>query len=70
MRNKTEKGKNTRKGVYKLRHLNVEEAKAFRTREEEKRQDNLCKENEAKARKLTLIAKAKEKEVIEKEKAA
>ena len=49
MRNKKEKEKNTRKGVYKLRHLNVEEAEALRTREEEKKQDNLRKENEAKA---------------------
>ena len=52
-----------------MRHLNVEKAEAFRIREEEKQQDNLCKENEAKARKLALIAKAKEKEEKGKEKA-
>ena len=69
MRNKTEKEKNTRKGVYKLRRLNIEEVEALCTREEEKKQDNLRKENEAKARKLILIAKAKEKEEKEKEKA-
>ena len=35
-------------------------------RKKEKQQDNLCKENEAKAQKLALIAKVKEKEEKEK----
>lgn len=48
MRDKTEQGKNTRKDVYRLRYLNVE-AEALRIREEEKKQDNHRKENEAKA---------------------
>lgn len=70
MRNKKEKEKNTWKSVYKLGHLNIEEAEALCTRKEEKKQDIFCKENEAKARKLTLIAEAQEKKEKEKEKTA
>lgn len=50
--------------------MNVEEIEALCIREEEKKPDNLRKENEAQARKLALITKANEKEEKEKEKVA
>lgn len=56
---KTKQEKNIQKSVYRLRHLNIEEAKALYIRK--KKQDNFYKENEAKAWKLALIAKTKKK---------
>ena len=53
-----------------MRSLNVQEAEALCTKEEKKEQENLCKKQEAEARKLAQERKAKEKEERVKEKAA
>ncbi len=70
MRHKKKQGKSSRKRVYKMRHLNVQEAEAFRAKEEKKEQNNLRKKQKAEARKLAQERKAKEKEERAKEKAA
>ena len=69
MRHKKEQGKSSRKGVCKMRHLNVQEAEALRAKEG-KKEDNLRKKQKAEARKLAQERKAKEKEESIKEKAA
>ncbi len=43
MRHKKKQGKNSRKKVYTMRHLNEQEAKAFHAKEGKKKQDNLGK---------------------------
>ncbi len=70
MRHKKEQGKSYRKGVYKMRHLNIQEAEALCAKEERKKQGNLRKKQEAEARKLAQEWKVKEKEERNKEKPA
>ena len=70
MRHKKKQGKSSRKRVYKMRHLNVQEAEALHAKEEKREQDNLRKKQKADAQKLAQKRKAKEKEERVKEKAS
>ncbi len=62
MRYKKEQGKISQIKVYKMRHLDVQEAEALHAKEKKKEQDTLCKNQAAEAQKLVQERKKKEKE--------
>lgn len=61
MRNKIKWEKNTPKRVYKLKYLNIEKIEALHIREQDKKQDKLCKKIKQKLENLFLLLKQKKK---------